>query len=203
MAQIRPTELLTVQAAAAVIAATQVNASPLVTKLVARWILGLSVGEVITHLAEKDVDENLLPVNAWVLTTATWLPSKVKSESGISQTPKNFTPGFDDWNIDNGGGDLATQIDYKIAVTGSLKIWQLVEYRHGDDADNSERDCMTERQAVIDSFTGSPRLGLDAPDFEHDELKFNNFSVIPFGTSLIHVAQGILPFNFSYVASAA
>ena len=203
MAQVRPTELSTVQAAAALIAAAQVNASPLVTKVVPRWVLGLAVGDAVSHLTTLDGDSNPLSINSWVLTTASWLPSKATSPSGAKQTPKNFTPGFDDWQPVAGGGDLATQIDYKIALTGSLKIWQLVEYRQGDDLDNSERDCMTQRQAVIDKYSASPRLGLEWADFEHDELKFTNFAVIPFGTSLIHVAQGSLSFNFSYVASAA
>lgn len=200
--QVRPTELTTVQAAAALIAGTQVNASPLVTKVVPRWVLGLAVGEAVTHLTTLDNDNNVLPINAWVMTTATWIPAKVKSQNGQTQTPVH-TPGFDDWLPEVGGGDRALQIDYKIALTGSLKIWQLVEYRQGDDLDNSERDCMTQRQAVIDKITANPRLGLEWSDFEHDELKFNSFAVIPFGTSLIHVAQGNLPFNFSYVASAA
>lgn len=193
---LRPTEHSVVQAAAALIAAPFAALNPVPVKVVPRWILGLAIGEAITQLAKLDLAGDQLPVNAWVLTTSSWIPSKVKAESGTNVTPRNFTPGFDDWQQ---GGDRAKQVDYKITVNGSLKIWQIVEYRQGTDADNSEIDSMTQRQQVIDKFTGSPRLALDWPDFEHDELKVPAIAVLPFGTSIFHVAQGTLPFNFTYV----
>ena len=197
----RPTEQSTVQAAAALITGTQVGDPllPLVTKVVPRWILALAIGEAINHLAKKDGSGNLLSVNAWVLTTSSWIPSKVRSETGLPATPMNFTPGFDDWQP----VDVATARDYKIKLTGSLKIWQVLEYRQGTDGDNSEIDAMTQRQAVIDSFTQSPRIGLDWPDVDHDELKFSSLGLLPFGTTLLHVSQGNLPFSFTYVVNAA
>lgn len=199
----RPTEQTTVQAAAALITATQIGdpAAPLPTKVVPRWILALSIGEAITHLAKKDGGGALLPVNSWVLTTSSWVPSKVKSDSGRTATPTNFTPGFDD--LVAGSGDLALARDYKIKLTGTLKIWQVLEYKQGTDSDNSEIDAMNQRQEVIDSFTRSPRIGLDWPDFEHDELKFTSIGLLPFGTTLLHVSQGNLPFSFTYVVNAA
>jgi hypothetical protein len=201
----RPTEHSTVLAAAAVISSTQYGAppAPLVSKVVPRWILALEVGEAIAHLTKEGVGGDLLPINAWVLSTASWVPSKVQSQSGESVVPTNFTPGFDDWNIGAGGGDRATQVQYKISVQGSLKVWQVVEYRQGTDTDNSEIDSMNQRQAVIDSFTRSPRFGLDHPDFEHDELKIPSIAVLPFGASLLHIAQGNIPFSFTYVVPAA
>ncbi len=201
MAIARPTEITTVQAAAALITGTQVDSADIVSKIVPRWILALSVGEAISHLSTKDTDSKLLPINSWVLTTSAWVPSKVRSQSGVSATPNNFTPGFDDWLP--GPADIATERDYKIRLAGVLKIWQVVAYRQGSDTDNSEIDAANQRQAVIDSFSGSPRIGLNWPDFEHDELKFTNINILPFGTSLLHVAQGNLPFNFSYVVNAA
>ncbi len=199
MAIIRPTEVLTVQAAAAVIS----SVVGLNTKTVPRWVLALEIGEAIDYLAPKDISGDLLPINSWVLTTNSWIPSKVKTASNLTPTPDNFTPGFDDWNNANGGGDRALNTDYKIIVSGSLKIWQLVQYQQGDDDSNSEVNAMIERQLVIDKFSAAPRLGMSCADFEHDELKFAaTNAVIPFNNSLIHVAQGNLPFSFSYVVSA-
>ena len=200
---VRPTEESTVKAAAAIIKATEIGGSPLPTRTVPRWVLALAAGEAIDYLATKDGDGNLLDVNSWVLTTASWSPAKVKSQSGISQTPKNVSL-FPDIFENPQQEDVALNRDYKIMVTGSLKVWQLVQYKQGDDDANSELDAMRQRQAVIDSFTAAPRLGLESMDFEHDELKFPTLSVIPFGDgTLIHIAQGNLPFSFSYVVSAA
>jgi hypothetical protein len=194
----RPTEITTVFAAAGIISSTIVNGQPLTSKVVPRWILGLDIGDALTHLSKK-VAGVAQPINGWVLTTASWVPSKVKSQGGVPPTPRNFTPGFDDWQAAAGGGDRAEQIDYKIALTGALKIWQILEYRHGDDTNNSEIDAMTQRQQVIDKFSANPRLGLEWPDIEHDELKFTSLAVVPMGTTLLHIAQGNIPFNFTYV----
>jgi hypothetical protein len=236
MQGLRPTEIGVAAAAAAVISGTQVpvigSTIQLPSKVVPRWILALGVGEAISHLSLKDNNDNALPVNAWVLTTASWVPSKVKSQNGYTQTPKDYidliplaidggtqqggTGGDVIIGGGEGGGDVipapspmfgfaddAASRGYKISVQGSLKVWQLVEYRQGSDVNNSERDSMNQRQAVIDSFTINPRIGLVWPDFEHDELKFNNLSIVPFDSSLIHVAQATLPFSFSYVVNAA
>jgi hypothetical protein len=194
----RPTETSIVTAAAAVIN-TALSFTIPSAKVVPRWILGLSIGEALSHLAPVDLQDNLLPTNAWVLTINSWIPSKVRAAGSLQTTPKNFVPGFDDWQPAAGGGDRARQIDYKVALIGSLKIWQLVGYNQGNDTANSENQSMADRQLVIDEFTRQPRLGLNWPDLEHDELKFPSISVVPFGTTLLHVAQGNVPFNFTYV----
>jgi hypothetical protein len=192
----RPTEKTIVQACAAI-----VTSAGLISKIVPRWILGLEPGEAIPHLAAKDGSNDLLPINAWVMTISAWIPAKVKSEKGYSETPKNFVEGFTNWG-ENPGGDPARGINYKINVNGSIKIWQVMQYEQGNNTSNSEYTSMDERQLVIDKITANPRLGLECADFEHDELKFPAIVQIPFNGSLLHVAQGNIPFSFSYVVTA-
>lgn len=200
-----PTENDVVDAAVAVLKATRVpvlgSLPPILDALKSavynRWIFAMTVGQVLDQL-RADADGG--KINGWAVTTSSWIPAKVKSQNGHTQTPvTGFTPGFDD-----AVGSVSNPAQYKIRVDGTLKIWQAVGFRLGNNDDNSERQARNERDAVMKAFSQSPRLGLTWQNFEHDELKMPNIALLPFTeTELLHVAQGNIPFNFEYVVTAA
>lgn len=165
-----------------------------------RWIFAMTVGQVLSQLRADQQASGVTSkrINGWALTTSAWVPSKVKSGKGATQTPNaGFTPGFDD-----AVGSVQQPQQYKIAVAGVLKVWQCVEFDLGNNDVNSERKARNERGAVIDAFSASPRFGLNWFNFEHEELKMPNIALLPFGDSLLHIAQGNVPFSFEYVVNA-
>jgi hypothetical protein len=160
-----------------------------------RWIFAMTIGQVVDQLRADALDGLL---NGWAVTTASWIPKKVKSESGASQVPpRGFTPGFDDAI---GSGEQPRQ--YKMQVDGTLKVWQVYGFNLGSNAFNSEQQSRIERDKVINAISEAPRLGLNWQNFEHDELKFPSISLLPFGDVQLHIAQGNIPFTFQYVVTA-
>jgi hypothetical protein len=161
-----------------------------------RWIFAMTPGQVVAQLQADVVGSRR--INGWSLSMASWNPKKVKSKSGVSQMPKaGFTPGFDD-----AVGSTPNLHDYKIQVDGVLKIWQAVQYETGTDLVNSDKDARNQRGAVIDAISRTPRLAINWFDFEHDELKFPTIALVPSPGTELHIAQGVLPFTFTYVVTA-
>jgi hypothetical protein len=160
-----------------------------------RWIFAMTIGQVVDQLRSDALDGLM---NGWAVTTASWIPKKVKTQSGNSQVPqRGFTPGFDDAI----GGESDPR-QYKMQVDGVLKVWQVYGFNLGSNAFNSEQQSRIERDAVINNISKAPRLGLNWQNFEHDELKFPTISLLPFGDVQLHIAQGNIPFTFQYVVSA-
>lgn len=150
---------------------------PVNVKVLRRWTLSHNLGES-SALLKATSGADVGKVHAWMI------------GAGSVKRIRPLRGGESYLGLAANGSLKITGPDLRYVIK-SYRVWAYLQYRIGDDDDNSENTLMDEIEYVSNHVSKYPLLGLSGHEVKgHTELSFDTIDTFKFGEIQANVAQG-------------